>query len=263
MSLLEVRDLRGGYGGADILNGVSFTLDPGEIVTVAGTNGAGKSTLARAVMGLLPVVHGAMAFDGQDLMPWGTEDRVARGIGYVPQVANVFPSLTVLENLQVVAHVQHRRDRLAEVFATFPMLAGRRRARAGSLSGGERQQLAFARALMPGPRLLILDEPTAALAPRAVADAFTLIAGLPQSGLAVLMVEQRARQALAVSDRGFILDGGRIALGGPARDLLSDPRAAELYLGRAGGRTGDHARNSDGDRDEDGANRPGMPPLPG
>jgi ABC-type branched-subunit amino acid transport system ATPase component len=233
MSLLEVADLRGGYGGTDILNGISFSLKAGEIVTVAGTNGAGKSTLARAIMGLLPVVRGAMSFEGQDLLPCATEDRAAGGIGYVPQVANVFPSLSVLENLLVVAGVARQHERVAEMLAEFPPLAERRRARAGSLSGGERQQLAFARALMSRPRLLILDEPTAALSPRKVAEAFALIQGLPRLGVAVLMVEQRARQALAISDRGFILDGGCIALGGTAADLLADPRAAELYLGRA------------------------------
>lgn len=232
MSLLEVSDLRGGYGGADILAGISFSLAAGEIVTVAGTNGAGKSTLARAIVGLLPVVRGAIAFDGLDLMTRSTEERVACGIGYVPQVANVFPSLSVLENLQVVAGVVRRKQRLAEMLAEFPLLAERRRTQAGSLSGGERQQLAFARALMPRPRLMILDEPTAALAPRKVAEAFALIQALPRLGVAVLIVEQRARQALAISGRGFILDGGRIALGGAAADLLSDPRAAELYLGR-------------------------------
>ena len=234
MTLLDIRELRGGYGGADILNGVSLTLAAGEIVTVAGTNGAGKSTLARAIMGLLPVARGGMLFDGRDIAALQTEDRVALGIGYVPQVANVFPSLTVLENLQVVAGVARPRARLAELLREFPLLGERRRSRAGSLSGGERQQLAFARALMPRPRLLILDEPTAALAPLKVAEAFGLIRGLPRLDVTILMVEQRARQALAISDRGFILDGGRVALGGSARDLLDDPQAAELYLGRAG-----------------------------
>lgn len=232
MSLLDVADLRGGYGGAEILTGISFSLEAGEIITVAGTNGAGKSTLARAIVGLLPAVRGAITFDGHDLMARSTEERVGYGIGYVPQVANVFPSLSVLENLQVVAGVVRRKQRLAELLTEFPLLAERRRAQAGSLSGGERQQLAFARALMPRPRLMILDEPTAALAPRKVAEAFALIQALPRLGVAVLIVEQRARQALAISSRGFILDGGRIALGGLASNLLADPRAAELYLGR-------------------------------
>ena len=231
--LLALEDLRGGYGGAEILNGISLHLTQGEIVTVAGANGAGKSTLARAIMGLLPVVRGGIVFDGRNIVAVATEDRVALGIGYVPQVANVFPSLTVLENLQVVAGVARPRARVAELLQAFPLLAERRRTRAGSLSGGERQQLAFARALMARPRLLILDEPTAALAPRKVSEAFALIRGLPLLGVTILMVEQRARQALAISDRGFILDGGRVALGGGAADLLADPRAAELYLGRA------------------------------
>ncbi len=232
LPLLQVTDLRGGYGGPDILNGVGFSLVAGEIVTVAGTNGAGKSTLARAILGLLPVVRGGVVFGGQDLLGVPTEARVAAGIGYVPQVANVFPSLTVLENLQVVAGVRDRRARVAALFETFPALAGRRGRRAGSLSGGERQSLAFARALMARPRLLILDEPTAALSPAKAAEAFRTIRSLPALGVGILMVEQRARQALAISDRGFILDGGRIALGGTAAALLADPRAAELYLGR-------------------------------
>jgi ABC-type branched-subunit amino acid transport system ATPase component len=234
MSLLTITELCGGYGDVDILNGISLTLEPGEIVTVAGTNGAGKSTLAKAIVGLLPVVRGAMLFEGADLMPVATEARTARGIGYVPQTANVFPSLTVLENLQVVAGVKRQKQRIAELFEAFPLLAERRRARAGSLSGGERQQLAFARALMPHPRMLVLDEPTAALAPRKVAEAFTLIRSLPSFGVSILVVEQRARQSLAVSDRGFILDGGRVALSGTAAALLADERAAELYLGRGG-----------------------------
>jgi ABC-type branched-subunit amino acid transport system ATPase component len=232
MSLLEVADLRGGYGEVDILNGIGFTLEQGEIVTVAGTNGAGKSTLAKAVVGLLPRVSGSIRFEGTDVTALAPEERMARGIGYVPQVANVFSSLSVIENLKVVVGVANPARRIAELLDAFPQLAGRRRARAGSLSGGERQQLAFARALMASPRLMVLDEPTAALAPKRVAEAFARIRELPSFGVSVLVVEQRARQCLAISDRGFILDGGRVALGGSAADLLADPRAAELYLGR-------------------------------
>ena len=234
MTLLVLDDLRGGYGEVDVLNGISLTLDTDEILTVAGTNGAGKSTLARAVVGLLPRLSGTIAFAGSSFAGLSPEDRVAAGIGYVPQVANVFPSLSVLENLQVVMGVSDRKARIAEILATFPSLAERPRARAGSLSGGERQQLAFARALMSRPRLLILDEPTAALAPAKVADTFALIRTLPKLEVAVLIVEQRARQALAISNRGCILDGGRVALAGSAEALLADERAAELYLGRHG-----------------------------
>jgi ABC-type branched-subunit amino acid transport system ATPase component len=231
--LLVLQDIRGGYGDVDILNGVSLSIAQGEIVTVAGTNGAGKSTLAKAMLGLLPRVSGSMMFEGAELAGLAPEDRVGRGIGYVPQVANVFPSLSILENLQVVTGVRNQKTRIAELFAAFPALAERRRGRAGSLSGGERQQLAFARALMSRPRLMVLDEPTAALSPAKVADAFRLIRSLPQLGVSVIVVEQRARQSLAISDRGCILDGGRVALAGDAASLLADERAAELYLGRS------------------------------
>ncbi|NMJ40735.1 ABC transporter ATP-binding protein [Roseomonas sp. JC162] len=235
MSLLEIAQLTGGYGETDILNGIDLTVEQGEILTVAGTNGAGKSTLAKAVMGLLPRASGRIALDGTDILAEPVERRLALGIAYVPQVGNVFASLSVLENLQVVQGVRDAKARIAELLDAFPALSERRRARAGSLSGGERQQLAFARALMARPRLMILDEPTAALAPARVADSFERIRALPALGVSVLMVEQRARQALSVSDRGCILDGGKVAMLGAAAGLLADERAAALYLGRAGG----------------------------
>ncbi|KUL92611.1 branched-chain amino acid ABC transporter ATP-binding protein [Bosea sp. WAO] len=232
MTLLDIKDVRGGYGEVDILNGISLSLQKGEILTVAGTNGAGKSTLAKAIVGLLPRVSGGLLFEGRDLLPLATEDRIAAGIGYVPQVANVFGSMSILENLQVVVGVRDQAQRIRELFEAFPLLGERKRARAGSLSGGERQQLAFARALMTRPGLMILDEPTAALAPAKVAEAFDLIRRLPKLGVSVLVVEQRARQALAISDHGCILDGGKVALTGAAKSLLDDPKAAELYLGQ-------------------------------
>jgi branched-chain amino acid transport system ATP-binding protein len=233
MSLLAIEALAGGYGETDILGGVDLAIEKDEILTVAGPNGAGKSTLAKAVMGLLPRVRGRVTFEGRDILAEPVERRLALGLGYVPQVGNVFPSLSVTENLQVVAGVRDQRARIAELMEVFPALAERRRARAGSLSGGERQQLAFARALMSRPRLMILDEPTAALAPALVAESFARIAQLPSLGVTVLMVEQRARQALAISQRGCILDGGRVAMLGPAATLLADPRAASLYIGQA------------------------------
>lgn len=232
MSLLQINDVKGGYTENNILNGVSIALDKGEIVTIAGTNGAGKSTLAKAIVGLLPRVEGSIVLAGRDITRLAAEERVALGLGYVPQVANVFSSLTVLENLQVVEGVKSRSARIKELFDLFPLLRERSKERSGQLSGGERQQLAFARALMPAPQVMVLDEPTAALSPAKVADAFELIARLPSLGVSVLIVEQRARQSLEISDRGCILDGGQVALEGEARRLLDDPKAAELYLGR-------------------------------
>lgn len=229
--LLSVRELRGGYGEADIIHGIDLTVDEREIVTIAGTNGAGKSTLSKAILGLLPRVAGSMALAGSDITALPAESRIAAGIGYVPQVANVFASLTVLENLQVVPNVKGAAARIGELLDSFPALKPKLRQRAGTLSGGERQMLAFARALMTKPRLMVLDEPTAALAPALVEQVFALVTQLPSQGVAVLMVEQRARQALAISDRGYILDQGRVVLSGPARDLLSDDRMAKLYLG--------------------------------
>jgi ABC-type branched-subunit amino acid transport system ATPase component len=232
VTILSVEDVRGGYGtGVDILNGITFTMQPGQIVTIAGTNGAGKSTLAKAIVGLLPDVRGCIRFAGTELRGMPTEDRIALGIGYVPQVANVFPSLTIIENLRVVAGVKEQDKRIEELFATFPALAERKRLRAGTLSGGERQQLAFARALMIRPKLLILDEPTAALSPAKVGESFALIKRLPALDVSVLIIEQRARQSLAISDAGCILDGGRVAMAGPAGELLADERAAEMFLG--------------------------------
>ena len=233
MMLLEISDVRGGYGGADILHGVTLEVGEREIVTIAGTNGAGKSTLAKAVIGLLPKISGRIAFDGLDLARLQVEDRIAAGLAYVPQVANVFPSLTVLENLKVVPNVRDAAARIAAQLDAFPALKQRLRQRAGTLSGGERQMLAFARALLTNPKLVVVDEPTAALAPALVQQVFDLVTRLPAQGVAVLMVEQRARQALAISDRGCILDQGRVVLAGPSAGLLADDRMAQLYLGGA------------------------------
>jgi branched-chain amino acid transport system ATP-binding protein len=232
MHLLELRGVRAGYGEVDIIRGIDLIVDAGEIVTIAGTNGAGKSTLAKAVMGLMPHCRGLRQFRDQDLSQWPPEDRIRLGISYVPQVANVFARLTVQENLYVVQGVTDRRARMAEMCRLFPRLSERRRLAAGLLSGGERQQLAFARALMPRPAMLLLDEPTAALSPALAAEVFATIARLPEHGTAALVVEQRAWESLACSDRGYILDGGVVVMAGRAADLLSDPTMTDLYLGR-------------------------------
>lgn len=231
MALLEISGLRGGYGSTDIVHGIDLALEAGQIVTIAGTNGAGKSTLLRGLFGLLPRCGGSVRLGGEEISTLTTEARVAAGLACVPQVANVFAQMSVLENLHVAAGGRIAARDLDRVLTIFPALGDRRGQRAGSLSGGERQQLAFARAMVRQPRVMVLDEPTAALAPALVARVFELVSRLPAQGVSVLMVEQRARQALAISDHGHILDQGRVVLSGPAGDLLADPAMTQLYLG--------------------------------
>ena len=232
MSLLQIANLSGGYGDVDIITGIDMHVGARDIVTIAGTNGAGKSTLIKAAMGILPRIAGTMVFDGIDLMKLQIEDRVRIGISYVPQVRNVFGTLTVLENLQVVEHAPGKSARIRDMFDLFPALAGRRGTYAENLSGGERQQLAFARALMSSPRLILLGEPSAALSPALTDQVFEEVKRLPQADVAVLMVEQRARQALAFSDRGYILDAGRIVLSDTGASLLANEEMGDVYIGR-------------------------------
>lgn len=229
-TVLEVRGLGGGYGETDILTDIDLQVGEGEIVTIAGTNGAGKSTLLKAVLGLLPRVRGEVILAGRAIGQLAVEDRVDAGLACVPQVANVFRQLTVRENL-LVAGKRVDDAHLAAQLEVFPALKPRLHQLAGTLSGGERQQLAFARALIAQPRVIVLDEPTAALAPSLVQKIFDMVVALPAQGVSVLMVEQRARQALAISQRGYILDQGRIVLAGEARALLNDDRMTALYLG--------------------------------
>ena len=231
-AVLEVSQLAAGYGDSDIISSIDMFVNSREIVTIAGTNGAGKSTLIKAIMGLLPRVSGTVHLDGLDLLSIAVEDRVRHGISYVPQVHNVFGTLTVQENLEVVECVDDMRAKIAEIYELFPALASRARTYANNLSGGERQQLAFARAFMSGPRLMLLDEPSAALSPALVNQVFDQVCRLPELGVAVLMVEQRARQALCLSDRGYILDSGRIVLSDTGENLLANKDMADLYIGR-------------------------------
>lgn len=231
---LVVADLVAGYvRGLPVVQGISIQVDRGEIVTLIGPNGAGKSTLLKAIAGLIATESGRVRFDGRDVTALPAHEVVSAGIGFVPQTGNVFTTMTVHENLKVGAHVIRGslNARLERVYGLFPPLAGRRVQRARTLSGGERQMLAIARALMTEPTLLMLDEPTAGLAPLVVADVFRHLRGLAAAGIAVLMVEQNAKAALRVSDRGYVLTEGRNRFAGSASALLEDPAVAAAFLG--------------------------------
>jgi ABC-type branched-subunit amino acid transport system ATPase component len=231
---LQVTDLVAGYArGLPVVHGVSIEVDRHEIVTLIGPNGAGKSTLLKAIAGLIVREAGHVQLDGRDVTALPAHEVVSSGIGFVPQTGNVFTTLTVHENLKVGAHVIRGslNARLERAYALFSPLAARRALRARALSGGERQMLAIARALMTDPTLLMLDEPTAGLAPRVVEEVFRQLRGLAEAGIAVLMVEQNARAALRVSDRGYVLTEGRNRFAGPARALLDETRVAEAFLG--------------------------------
>lgn len=231
-ALLEAGNIVGGYGEARILHGISLQVATGEIVTLAGTNGSGKSTLLKALLGLLPRCEGEVLLNGKSIAGLATEDRIDAGLACVPQVANVFKTLTVHENLRIAA-ARADSSAIDEAYANFPALKPRQRQMAGTLSGGERQQLAFARALMARPCVMVLDEPTAALAPAMVQGIFDMIRSLPARGVGVLLVEQRARQALAISQRGYLLDQGKVVLEGDAAGLLANEDMARIYLGTA------------------------------
>jgi ABC-type branched-subunit amino acid transport system ATPase component len=217
----------------EILHDVSIEVRPGEIVTLIGPNGAGKSTLMKTVFGLLKPRGGSIRFEGQDITGLAPSALVGRGLSYVPQVDNVFPSLTVEENLEMGAVVRRDdfRGRLEDVLGLFPNLVPKRRLKVGGLSGGERQMVAMGRALMLDPCLLLLDEPSAGLAPVLVDTVFEKIEALNRNGLAILLVEQSAREALRRSHRGYVLAGGQVRLEGPGPALLEDAEVARLYLG--------------------------------
>lgn len=233
-SLLEVEDVWAGYvKDLDILQGVNFRILPGELVAVIGPNGAGKSTLAKTIFGLLTPHRGRITFKGQNIAGLKSNQIVQQGMCYVPQIANVFPSLSVEENLEMGAFI--RSIDLAplqdKIFTTFPALANRRRQKAGTLSGGERQMLAMGKALMLEPDLLLLDEPSAALSPVLVNSVFEQIQQINQGGTAIVLVEQNARKALCLAHRGYVLDTGRDYFSGTGLELLNDPKVGELYLG--------------------------------
>ena len=233
--LLQIENLTVNYGGIQALQGVSLTVQPGEVVTLIGANGAGKSTTLRAVSRLLRPRSGRILYDGQDISRARPDQVVQLGIAQCPEGRRVLARQTVADNLLLGAYI--RRDRTAITgdldaqFATFPRLAERRSQLAGTLSGGEQQMLAIARALMSRPRLLLLDEPSLGLAPIIVREIFATIRRLHESGVTILLVEQNANLALQNADRGYVLEAGRITISGPAADLLGDERVRRAYLG--------------------------------
>jgi len=232
--LLVVADLVAGYvPGVDILRGASIHVDRGELVGIIGPNGAGKSTLIKAVFGLVPVREGTMTLDGENIVGVRGDALVSRGVGYVPQVRNVFGTLTVEENLRMGVFLRPKRFdvRRDEVLDLFPNLQGRRSDRADALSGGQRQVLAMARALMMEPSLLLLDEPSAGLSPAMQDEVFARIAAINHAGVSILIVEQNAHKALRICHRGYVLDSGVDAYSGTGAELLVDPKVIELYLG--------------------------------
>jgi neutral amino acid transport system ATP-binding protein len=236
--LLEVENVHAGYiKDVDILQGVNFQVAPGELVTVIGPNGAGKSTLAKTIFGLLTPHTGKIIFKGQSIAGLKSNQIVKRGMCYVPQIVNVFPSLSIEENLEMGAFVRDGdlKPLKEKIFSMFPKLRDRRRQRAGTLSGGERQMLAMGKALMLDPSLLLLDEPSAALSPILVTQVFEQIKKVNQAGCAIVLVEQNARKALEMADRGYVLVSGRDAISGPGHELLNDPEVGDLYLGSGKG----------------------------
>jgi branched-chain amino acid transport system ATP-binding protein len=232
--MLAIESLSSGYGRIEALHGVSLNVAKGEIVALVGANGAGKTTLLRAISGVQPIFGGRVLFDGKPIERLAPHARVARGIAQVPEGRQVFAPLSVEDNLRLGAWTQPPSDikeDLASVFALFPMLAEMRNIPAGALSGGQQQMLAVGRALMAKPRLLLLDEPSMGLAPRLVEQILKAVADLRNLGLTVLLVEQNARAALAIADRGYVMETGRIATSGTSAELLADNRVQEAYLG--------------------------------
>jgi branched-chain amino acid transport system ATP-binding protein/neutral amino acid transport system ATP-binding protein len=229
----EVRGLAAGYGRGDIVEDISLTVEGNEIVTIIGPNGAGKSTLIKAIAGVVRPSRGAVRISGQDVAGLSASQIAHHGLAYVPQEANVFRSLSVQENLEMGAwlHRRERAERLAYVLDLFPVLAERRGVRAGNLSGGQRQMVAFSMALMVAPRVLLLDEPSAGLSPKMVEEMFATVVRVNAQGIAVLMVEQNAIQALGISHRGIVMASGREQLSDTSDRLLDNEEVGELYLG--------------------------------
>ena len=235
--VLEVRGLEGGYGAVQILYGIDMHVDEGEFVTIIGPNGCGKSTLIKTIFGIASYYSGDVEYRGQDVSGWRTDQLVNHGIAYVPQVDNVFPSLSVKENQQMGGNALSNRvlnERIERAIDMFPDLRSREYDLAASLSGGERQMLAISRALISDPKFLLLDEPTAALSPLYQQQIIERIDSLREQGITILIVEQNARLSLARSDRGYIMANGKVVHSGDAQHILTDPEIGEYFLGSTG-----------------------------
>lgn len=233
MSFLAATGMTGGYGGPDIIEQCTITVERGEIAVVVGPNGAGKSTAMKAVFGMLKLREGSVVLDGEDITALAPQDRVPKGMGFVPQNRNVFVSLSVEENLEMGAFIRDDDigETLEQVYHLFPVLREKRRQPAGELSGGQRQQVAVGRALMTRPKLLMLDEPTAGVSPIVMDDLFDRIVEIANTGIAILMVEQNARQALEIADHGFVMVQGRNRYTGTGSELLANPEVRQSFLG--------------------------------
>ena len=235
--VIEVKDLVAGYlPGVNILNGTNFHADKGELIGIIGPNGAGKSTLLKAIFGLVKVREGSITLNGESIVGLKSNQLVTKGVGFIPQNNNVFPSLTIEENLQMGAFQEPEKyaERLDFVVSIFEELGKRLKQRAGSLSGGERQMVAMSRALMMNPTVLLLDEPSAGLSPVRQDEAFLRVSDINKAGVTCIMVEQNARRCLQISDRAYVLDQGKDAVVGTGRELLNDPQVIGLYLGTLG-----------------------------
>ena len=234
-TVIECNGIAAGYvKGLNILQGIDMIINEEEIVSIIGPNGAGKSTLLKAIMGIINISGGRFFIDGVEKTNTPTHQIVKEGVGYVPQVENVFPSLTIEENLEIGSWSMDTsiKQSISKIFDDFPMLKERRKNKAGNLSGGQRQILALARALTTSPKILLLDEPSAGLSPVAIKEVFEIVKEINSKGVAILLVEQNAKRALNFSDRGYVLDQGRNAYQGKGQELLNDPRVVDLYLGK-------------------------------
>ena len=233
MEYLIGKNMTGGYGGANILNDCTISVNKGEIVVIVGPNGAGKSTAMKAILGMIKLKKGNIMLEGKDITQASPQNRVSKGIAFVPQTKNVFTGMSVQENLEMGAHL--REDNIAEtitqIYDLFPILKEKRKQLAGELSGGQRQQVAVGRAMMTKPSALMLDEPTAGVSPIVMDELFERIIEIKHTGVAVLIVEQNARQALSIADQGFVLVNGQNKISGTGKDLLSNPEVRRSFLG--------------------------------